>query len=396
MKSKINLSQCVILAGGLGERMMPLTEKIPKPLISINNTPFLFHLLKMLKDNNFKDVLILGGYKSEEIEKYITSIGNIGLNITFSNLDLFAQTSKRLNHAKDLIEKHFLLIYCDNYWPIDLKGILEKFNSENNLAQITVYDNKFGYTKNNVDYSENKIINYDSSRQSPNLKGVNIGYIVMNKSCLENIGDQNIDFESKIFPNLIKNSQLGYFKTKHKYYSIGSLNRLPITEKYFSNQKYIFLDRDGVLNEKMPKAQYVVSWDQWKWRDGALEGLKFLKEKNIKVIIITNQAGVSRLRMSKSDLDNIHKQMLEDIRNYGGDIEKIYVCTCNWNDDCDCRKPKPGMLFQAQFDFDFKMEKTFFIGDDERDKSAAIKAGCKPILIKGNDRLDLIVKQLFD
>ena len=53
--------QVVILAGGLGERMMPLTEKIPKPLISINNTPFLFHLLKMLKENNFKDVLILGG-----------------------------------------------------------------------------------------------------------------------------------------------------------------------------------------------------------------------------------------------------------------------------------------------------------------------------------------------
>ena len=315
----------------------------------------------MLKENKFKEVLILGGYKSEEIEKYIASIGDIGLNITFSNLDLYAQTSKRLNHAKDLIEKNFLLLYCDNYWPIDLKGILEKFNSENNLAQITVYDNKFGYTKNNVDYSENKIINYDSTRQSPNLKGVNIGYIVMNKSCLENIGDQNIDFESKIFPDLIKNSKLGYFKTKHKYYSIGSLNRLPTTEKYFSDQ-----------------------------------GLKSLKEKNIKVIIITNQAGVSRLKMSKSDLYNIHKKMLEDIRNHGGDIEKIYICICNWNDNCDCRKPKPGMLFQAQFDFDFKMEKTFFIGDDERDKSAAKKAGCKPILIKGNDRLDLIVKQLFD
>ena len=158
----------------------------------------------------------------------------------------------------------------------------------------------------------------------------------------------------------------------------------------------LFLDRDGVLNEKMPKAEYVVSWDQWKWRDGSLEGLKSLKEKNIKVIIITNQAGVSRLKMSKSDLYNIHKKMLEDIRNHGGDIEKIYICICNWNDNCDCRKPKPGMLFQAQFDFDFKMEKTFFIGDDERDKSAAKKAGCKPILIKGNDRLDLIVKQLFD
>ena len=60
MKSKVTLSQCVILAGGLGERMMPLTEKTPKPLIPINKTPFLFHLLKMLKENKFKEVLILG------------------------------------------------------------------------------------------------------------------------------------------------------------------------------------------------------------------------------------------------------------------------------------------------------------------------------------------------
>jgi len=59
MKSNFNLSQSVILAGGLGERMMPLTKETPKPLIPINKTPFLFHLLKMLKNNNFTDVLIL-------------------------------------------------------------------------------------------------------------------------------------------------------------------------------------------------------------------------------------------------------------------------------------------------------------------------------------------------
>ena len=121
----------------------------------------------------------------------------------------------------------------------------------------------------------------------------------------------------------------------------------------------------------------------------------FPRKKNIKVIIITNQAGVSREKMTKTDLDKIHSRMLEDIRSSGGDIEKIYACTCNWDDNCDCRKPKPGMLFQAQYDFDFIMEKTYFIGDDERDNLAAEEAGCKPNLIKGNDRLDHIVKQLF-
>jgi D-glycero-D-manno-heptose 1,7-bisphosphate phosphatase len=395
MKSNFNLSQSVILAGGLGERMMPLTKETPKPLIPINETPFLFHLLKMLKNNNFTDVLILGGYKSHLIEKSINNSKDIGLNITFSNLDSSAETAKRLYHAKDLLKDVFLLMYCDNYWPLNSEKMLKKFHSSKKMAQVTVYDNKFDYTKNNLYYSKNNILNYDSSRKSSGLNGVNIGFIIMNKSCLSSLNGQNTDFESIIFPELIKNSQLGFYETKHKYYSIGSLERLPTTEKYFSDQNFIFLDRDGVLNEKMPKAEYVISWEKWKWKSGALEGLKLLKKKNIKVILITNQAGVSRGKMTQSNLEEIHSRMLEEIRSFGGDIEKIYICTCNWDDNCDCRKPKPGMLFHAQFDFDFIMEKTYFIGDDERDKLAAEKAGCNPILIKGNDRLDNIVKQLF-
>ena len=109
MKSNFNLSQSVILAGGLGERLMPLTQKTPKPLIPINETPFLIHLLKMLKNNNFTDVLILGGYKSHLIEKQINNSQDIGLNITFSNLDSSAKTARRLYQAKDLLEDVFFI-----------------------------------------------------------------------------------------------------------------------------------------------------------------------------------------------------------------------------------------------------------------------------------------------
>ena len=59
----INFSQAVILAGGLGKRLHPLTKSIPKPLAPVNNVPFLDYIIQLLIDNNFKKILILVGYK---------------------------------------------------------------------------------------------------------------------------------------------------------------------------------------------------------------------------------------------------------------------------------------------------------------------------------------------
>ena len=99
--------------------------------------------------------------------------------------------------------------------------------------------------------------------------------------------------------------------------------------------------------------------------------------------------------MTDKDLDDIHKKMKNEINNFGGSIDSIYVCKCNWDDNCYCRKPNPGMIFKAQYDNDFVLSDTYFIGDDERDMEAAKRAGCKGILIRGNDKLDIVVKNLF-
>ena len=183
--------------------------------------------------------------------------------------------------------------------------------------------------------------------------------------------------------------------TDHKYYSIGSKERLPTTRKYFKNEKFILLDRDGVLNKKMPKARYVTNWKEWEWRDGSLEGLEVLKKNSYKVIIISNQPGISRGFMTEKNLEEIHSNMKMDAIRSGGEIHSIYVCKCNWNDGCDCRKPKPGMIFNAQYDYDFVLNNTYFLGDDERDMEAAKRAGCKGLLIGENDRLDHVVKNIL-
>ena len=390
-----NLNQAVILAGGLGTRLKPFTDKFPKPMVEINGKPFIDYLLNYLSSQGIKNVIILSGYKSEIIESHVGNGSKYGTNIIFSKLGPEAQTSERIFNCLDKLNNEFLLMYCDNFIPLNLNEMVSNFFNHGKSAQITVYSNKYSMTKNNVLYKKNKLLKYDKSRTSVDLNGVNVGFMVLKKSLVNLLQNKSQDFETIIFPELIKNNQINCFLTEHKYYSIGNLERLPITEKYFNNEKFIFLDRDGVLNKKMPKAKYVTDWREWEWKEGSLDGLKLLKDNEYKIIIISNQPGISRGMMTEKNLEAIHLNMIKDIENVGSEIESIYVCKCNWDDGCDCRKPEPGMIFNAQFDHDINLSKTYFLGDDERDMEAAKRAGCKKFLVGENDRLDDVVKTLL-
>ena len=394
--SQNNLNQAVILAGGLGTRLKPFTNKIPKPMIKINGKPFIDYLLNYLASEKIKNVIILSGYKSEIIESHVGNGSKFGLKVIFSKLDSNAQTSERIFNCIDILNNEFLLMYCDNFIPLDLNAMKENFYNHGKSAQITVYKNKYLMSKNNILFKDNNLLKYDKSRTESNLNGVNVGFMILKKNIVSLLKNKIQDFETALFPELIKNNQINCFLTNHKYYSIGSLDRLPITEKYFNNDKYIFLDRDGVLNKKMPKAKYVTKWSEWEWRKGSLEALKLLKDKGYKVIIISNQPGISRGMMSEKNLAKIHSNMIKDVKKIGAQIESIYICKCNWNDGCDCRKPKPGMIFNAQYDHDINLSRTYFIGDDQRDMEAAKSAGCKQFLIGENDRLDDVIKTLLD
>tara|TARA_B100000579_G_scaffold437994_2_gene470656 strand:- start:841 stop:2028 length:1188 start_codon:yes stop_codon:yes gene_type:complete len=393
METKIK--QAVILAGGLGTRLRPYTDKFPKPMVEINGKPFIDYLLDYLSNQNIKNIIILSGYKSEILERHIGNGSKFGVEVTFSKLSSNAQTSERIFNCIDELNNEFFLMYCDNFAPLNLDDVSNNFFKEDKSAQITVYSNKFHMTRNNLVYKKNRLTKYDKSRTSNDLNGVNIGFMILKKSIVHLLKNKIQEFETVIFPELIKNNQINCYVTDHKYYSIGHFDRLSATEKYFSRNKFIFLDRDGVLNEKMPKAKYVTNWKEWKWRKGSLEALKRLKDLNYKIIIISNQPGIARGVMTQKDLDEIHSNMINDVKGSGGEIESIYVCKCNWDDGCDCRKPKPGMIFNAQFDYDINLSKTYFLGDDERDMEAAKSAGCKQFLIRENDRLDDVIKTLL-
>ncbi len=154
----------------------------------------------------------------------------------------------------------------------------------------------------------------------------------------------------------------------------------------------IILDRDGVLN-KRPKSRYVRTWDDWEWIPGAKEAIKMLKNAGYRIILVTNQSGISRKTMTELDLHIIHEKMQKELSRKGNCIDKIYYCPHGPDDNCECRKPKPGMLLQAQRDFNLDLSKTYFIGDDERDMQAGNAAGCKTLLVNSGSSLLKLIKE---
>ena len=150
------------------------------------------------------------------------------------------------------------------------------------------------------------------------------------------------------------------------------------------NLNTLFLDRDGVINKKL-EGRYVRKFSEFTFMQGALKAISQLSSIFSRIIIITNQQGISKQIMSESDLKNLHIQMLERIEESGGSIDKIYYCPHLEEIDCMCRKPKPGMIQKAINDFpDIIIENSYLVGDSDSDIEAGKVMNLKTVKVNNN------------
>jgi histidinol-phosphate phosphatase family protein len=370
-------TQAVILAGGRGTRLKPLTDTRPKPMVDVLSKPFLAYQIEQLRDQGFNKILLLLGYLPEVIQDYCGDGSRWGVKIEYSVSAVEDETARRLKLAEKLLDPYFLLLYCDNYWPMRAGRMWSRFIAAGAPMMITVYTNKDGYTRNSVRVDADGYLTvYDKTGATPGLQGVEISYALVDKAVLQLVPPTNVSIEAALYSRLAPEHQLLAYATDHRYYSVGSLERLALTETFLARRPTVILDRDGVLNKKPPRAQYVRTWNEFEWLGGAKEALRLLREASYRVVVVSNQAGIGRGVMTETDVLQIHNQMRAEAQEAGGRIDEIYYCPHDWNDGCDCRKPSPGMLFQAQRELNLDLSRTPFLGDDERDAEAAERAGC--------------------
>jgi len=357
--------------------MRPITDDLPKPMVPILGRPFLEYQIEQLREQGFERVLLLLGYMPEVVQNHFRDGRDWGLRIDYSVTAPDQLTSSRVATARHMIDPCFLLLYCDNYWPMQMDRMWARFREAGRPGLITVYSNKDEYSRGCVVLDENRHVRvFDRLRTTPGLREVELSYAILTDLCLDLLPEEDTLFEEAIYTPLAQQGRLSAYVSDHRYYSVGSLNRLPATEAFMRRGATVILDRDGVLNRKPPQARYVRHWSEWAWCPGSLEAMRLLRDAGYRVIIASNQPGIGRGVMSEADLAAVHDRMQKEVVQAGGRIDAIYHCPHNWDEGCDCRKPKPGLLYRAQRDFHLDLTRTPFIGDDERDAAAAAEAEC--------------------
>ncbi len=136
------------------------------------------------------------------------------------------------------------------------------------------------------------------------------------------------------------------------------------------NIEVAYLDRDGTINVEL---HYLSSAGEFRFCQGAIEGLKLLSSLGISLIVVTNQSGISRGYLDTRILGSIHDHMTSELARHGVRLEAIYYCPHGPDDECSCRKPLPGMIQLAEAEHGRR--KGVIIGDSSRDIEAGRAAG---------------------
>jgi len=368
------IKTAVILAGGRGERMVPVTNSQPKALVPINGVPILKLLISQLIKNGVDRIYVLTGHLGEQILDYTNTL-NLGLKVTCINSDPNFTPGERLIKSLSLFKEDFLLLYCDNYIPDD-EVIKKQLNASIGVT-LLLHKREIG----NISIKDDLLSVYGTKERKTKNPYVELGFISVRsvefKNTLNKLRDINLVLEE-----LSRSSKIHFNILTKNYLSLSNFNKY-VDQNLHGN--IMILDRDGIINAKMEKRKYLTSFENLKYIEKNLEIFSMLSNKGFNFIVATNQPGIATKEVSELFLVNLHQKITSDLRKYNINILTFYVCKHHWDDLCECRKPKPGMLNQAVKDFRLKSNNLIFIGDENTDLKAAEAAGINGIKFSSND-----------
>jgi D-glycero-D-manno-heptose 1,7-bisphosphate phosphatase len=383
------LNQAVIFCGGFGKRLMPITKKIPKPMVNVNGKPFLFHLIQQCKSNGIKKILLLCGYKSDVIQKYFGSGKKLGITIQYHINPPEIETYQRIYNARNLLEKEFLLLYSDNYSSLNLHNLFYNYKKLKSKLIISVCKKRSGNII--VDKKNKRISKYFSSK-TKKAAFVEIGYMVVNKKIIiSNYPNTNVSFNFFI-NKFADKKKINYFFNDTDYLSISDLKRLNKLRVFFKSN-YILTDRDGVLNQKSKNHFYIRNLQELKINYIFIRKLKKII-KNHKLLCISNQAGIATGDLTYKNLKKINNKIKLELKKYKIYIKEFFISPHHYSSNHFYRKPNHGLFLKAAKKYCIILDRTFYVGDDKRDIEAAYNAKTKCWYV-GNKKLNKKLKEKY-
>ncbi|MBL7813475.1 MAG: HAD family hydrolase [Saprospiraceae bacterium] len=163
----------------------------------------------------------------------------------------------------------------------------------------------------------------------------------------------------------------------------------------FDTSWTLFLDRDGVINER-EEGGYISKVEDFSFIPGTIKALEKLSTIFGRIVIVTNQAGIGKGIMTEKQLDKVHKHMLKTIDLLDGRIDKIYYCPDKPEANSPNRKPETGMAMQAKADFpEIEFSRSVIVGDSVSDMEFGARLGMVKVFIEGKGEDPSVVKPDF-
>ncbi len=370
------MSQCVILVGGKGSRLGDIAKDCPKPMIEVNERPFLMYLIDMVQRFGFDEILLLASHANNIIIEYFKNFESKNCKIKIIIEEMPLGTGGAIINAYEHLEDTFYCINGDSIiegnW-ISLNPILK--DQYKAVIALTEVNNSSRY--GSVEIDNEKIIDFHEKNSTSDSNLINAGIYLLKKEIFKNYKKNFISLEKDIFPKLLKLKELAGKKINGYFIDIGTPESLKEAKSriWGKNRKAIIFDRDGTLNVDNG---YTYKAEELLWVNGAKDLIKYLNDLNYFVFVATNQAGIAKGKYEENDMHYFHNTMQKSLFKIGAHIDKFYYCPYHidgviekYKLDSNDRKPNIGMLEKISSDWNLSKEEMIFIGDRTSDMKCA-------------------------
>ena len=384
--------KAIILAGGFGTRLQSVVKDLPKPLAPINEKPFLFYLIKYLKQEGIKEIHLSIHYLAEKIIEAFKDEDGIYFHVEKKPLGTGGAILNVLNHVNS---SHVLILNGDSFGKVNIMEMLNFHNKKNSKFTISAVEmqntERFGRLEIN---KKDRITGFIEKTPNAGKGYINTGIYIANtkelKKDLEIINKQYFSLEKDF---LEINKDLFAFKNQAYFIDIGipedyERAKIEIPDKL--KRKALFLDRDGVINSDEKKYTYKI--EEFEFIEGIFDFCKSFQEKNYLIFVITNQSGIARGYYTLEDFKRLTIYMESEFQKHNIYIAKTYFCPFHVDGKLpefsvisEDRKPNPGMILKACQEFYLDLSNSILVGDQETDIEAGKRAGIgKNLLFAGS------------
>jgi N-acetyl-alpha-D-muramate 1-phosphate uridylyltransferase len=225
----------VILAGGRGTRMQPVTDTIPKALVQVAGRPFVEHQLEWLHDQGVPDIVFCIGYRGAQLREIVGDRARF-----VDEGDELRGTAGALRLALDegVLAESFLVLYGDSYLPVQLSPICEAFRESRAPALMVVMRNENRWDASNARFENGLVVEYDkrNAGRRPELRWIDYGLAVLDRERVVARRVQpggEVDL-ADLYRELSLEGELAGFEVSSRFYEVGSPKGVQDLERYLA------------------------------------------------------------------------------------------------------------------------------------------------------------------